>query len=255
MRILCFGDSNTYGFDPRSFLGDRYPAEDRWTDILENQTSWEVMNAGVNGGRIPFSPHALRLLSEYAPVDVLFIMLGTNDLLQGVSASEAAVLMEAFLSQLLPHCKAIVLAAPPPMKRGAWVPTDALVTEFLQLVEEYQQLAKNWRFPLSIPEIGISNWPSMVFTSPRKVTMPLPDSFWIILTAELSGRYCDDYQRQPTDRHPGLLFPVVLSPSGGRIRLRPQSHELPSGKPRQSVPGGGGRNCILDMRGSLILGL
>ena len=83
--------------------------------------------------------------------------------------------------------------------------------------------------------------------------MPLPDSFWIILTAELSGRYCDDYQRQPTDRHPGLLFPVVLSPSGGRIRLRPQSHELPSGKPRQSVPGGGGRNCILDMRGSLIL--
>ena len=154
MRILCFGDSNTYGFDPRSFLGDRYPAEDRWTDILENQTSWEVMNAGVNGGRIPFSPHALRLLSEYAPVDVLFVMLGTNDLLQGVSASEAAVLMEAFLSQLLPHCKAIVLAAPPPMKRGAWVPTDALVTESLQLVEEYQQLAQK----LEIPFVDTRNW-------------------------------------------------------------------------------------------------
>ena len=154
MRILCFGDSNTYGFDPRSFLGDRYPAEDRWTDILENQTSWEVMNAGVNGGRIPFSPHALRLLSEYAPVDVLFVMLGTNDLLQGVSASEAAVLMEAFLSQLLPHCKAIVLAAPPPMKRGAWVPSDALVTESLQLVEEYQQLAKK----LEIPFVDTRNW-------------------------------------------------------------------------------------------------
>lgn len=154
MRILCFGDSNTYGFDPRSFLGDRYPAEDRWTDILENQTSWEVMNAGVNGGRIPFSPHALRLLSEYAPVDVLFVMLGTNDLLQGVSASEAGVLMEAFLSPLLPHCKAIVLAAPPPMKRGAWVPTDALVTESLQLVEEYQQLAQK----LEIPFVDTRNW-------------------------------------------------------------------------------------------------
>ena len=142
MRILCFGDSNTYGFDPRSFLGDRYPTEDRWTDILENQTSWEVMNAGVNGGRIPFSPH------------VLFVMLGTNDLLQGVSAYETTVLMEAFLCQLLPHCKAIVLAAPPPMKRGAWVPTDALVTESLQLVEEYQQLAKK----LEIPFVDTRNW-------------------------------------------------------------------------------------------------
>ena len=27
MQILCFGDSNTYGFAPRSYLGDRYPAE------------------------------------------------------------------------------------------------------------------------------------------------------------------------------------------------------------------------------------
>lgn len=149
MRILCFGDSNTYGFDPRSFLGDRYPAEDRWTDILEKQTSWEVMNAGANGREIPRGFHALRLLSEYAPVDVFFVMLGTNDLLQGVSASEAAVLMEAFLNQLLPHCKAIVLAAPPPMKRGAWVPTDALVTESLQLMEEYQRLAQRLRIPFA----------------------------------------------------------------------------------------------------------
>ena len=29
MKILCIGDSNTYGYDPRSYLGDRYPAEVR----------------------------------------------------------------------------------------------------------------------------------------------------------------------------------------------------------------------------------
>lgn len=29
MRLLCCGDSNTYGYDPRSFFGDRYPKESR----------------------------------------------------------------------------------------------------------------------------------------------------------------------------------------------------------------------------------
>ncbi len=34
-RILCFGDSNTYGYDPRSYLGGRYPASVRWTALLK----------------------------------------------------------------------------------------------------------------------------------------------------------------------------------------------------------------------------
>ena len=34
-KILCFGDSNTYGYDPRSCLGGRYPDSVRWTALLE----------------------------------------------------------------------------------------------------------------------------------------------------------------------------------------------------------------------------
>ena len=34
MKVVCFGDSNTYGYDPRSWLGGRYPAESRWVDLL-----------------------------------------------------------------------------------------------------------------------------------------------------------------------------------------------------------------------------
>ena len=34
MKILCYGDSNTYGYDPCSFIGSRYPAEHRWVDRL-----------------------------------------------------------------------------------------------------------------------------------------------------------------------------------------------------------------------------
>ena len=154
VRILCFGDSNTYGYDPRGFFGDRYGAEDRWVDLLAKQTGHEVINAGANGREIPRNPYALHLLAEHAPVDIFLVMLGTNDLLQGTSAKEAATRMEAFLNPLLPHCKQILLVAPPRMKRGAWVPTDELVAESIQLTEEYKQLAQK----LKIPFVDTRNW-------------------------------------------------------------------------------------------------
>ena len=154
MRILCFGDSNTYGYDPRGYLDDRYATEDRWPDLLAMQTGWEVINDGANGREIPRNPYALRLLSEHAPVDIFLVMLGTNDLLQGASAKEAAARMEAFLHPLLPHCKQILLTAPPPMKRGAWVPTDELVAESIQLAEEYMLLTEK----LNILFVDTRHW-------------------------------------------------------------------------------------------------
>ena len=154
MRILCFGDSNTYGYDPRGFFGDRYGAEDRWVDLLAKQTGHECINAGANGREISRSSYALRLLNEHAPVDAFLVMLGTNDLLQGATAKEAATQMEAFLTILLPHCKQILLVAPPPMKRGAWVPTDELVSKSIHLAEEYKLLAQK----LNIPFVDTREW-------------------------------------------------------------------------------------------------
>ena len=154
VRILCFGDSNTYGYDPRGFFGDRYGAEDRWVDLLAKQTGHDCINAGANGREIPRNPYALRLLTEHAPVDIFLVMLGTNDLLQGASAKETAARMEAFLNTLLPHCNQALLVAPPPMKRGAWVPTDELVTESIHLAEEYKLLAEK----LNVPFVDTRHW-------------------------------------------------------------------------------------------------
>ena len=154
MRILCFGDSNTYGYDPRGFFGDRYGAGDRWVDLLAKQTGHDCINAGANGREIPRNPYVLRLLTEYAPVDIFLVMLGTNDLLQGASAEEAAARMEVFLTPLLPHSKQILLVAPPPMKRGAWVPTDVLVAESIHLAEEYKLLAEK----LNISFVDTRHW-------------------------------------------------------------------------------------------------
>ena len=34
MNVICFGDSNTYGYDPRAYFGGRYDTDCRWVDIL-----------------------------------------------------------------------------------------------------------------------------------------------------------------------------------------------------------------------------
>ena len=54
--VICFGDSNTYGYDPRSYLGGRYGPDSRWVDLLAARTGWDVRNQGQNGRTIPGGP-------------------------------------------------------------------------------------------------------------------------------------------------------------------------------------------------------
>ena len=51
-------------------------------------------------------------------------------------------------------CQQILLVAPPPMKRGAWVTTDALVSESIYLAEEYKSLAEK----LNITFVDTRHW-------------------------------------------------------------------------------------------------
>ena len=150
MRMLCFGDSNTYGYDPRGFFGDRYGAEDRWVDLLAKNTNHEILNGGLNGRTIPSDCSGI----NHDSVDIIFLMLGTNDLLQGATAQEVSEKMEDFLRLLLPVCKQVVLIVPPPMKRGAWVSSDNLVTESIRLGDFYQSLAQK----MDIPFVDTRNW-------------------------------------------------------------------------------------------------
>ena len=93
MNIICFGDSNTYGYDPRSYLGGRYDADSRWADILVEETGWTVCNMGQNGREIPATAPDFP-----ADTDLLIVMLGINDLLQGRSPEQAAERLNRFLS-------------------------------------------------------------------------------------------------------------------------------------------------------------
>ncbi len=88
--LLCFGDSNTWGYIPGS-NGRRFPREARWPVRLQAALGdgWEVIAEGLNGRTAAMDspvaegrnglPYLVPCLHSHAPVDLLVIFLGTND--------------------------------------------------------------------------------------------------------------------------------------------------------------------------------
>ena len=134
MRVLCIGDSNTYGYDPRTYFGSRYPAEVRWTDRLDG---YEVINCGMNGLPVPYDSRPFTdLIRTYSP-DLVVVMLGSNDLLEGASAESTAVRMDGFLGVIGTAGARILLIAPPPMRLGDWVQSPDLIRESEKLGKKH----------------------------------------------------------------------------------------------------------------------
>lgn len=137
MKVICFGDSNTYGYDPRGYFGGRYDEDCRWVDILAAETGWDICNMGQNGREIPAAAPTFP-----ADTDLLIVMLGTNDLLQGRSPEQAAEKLERFLAVVPLERSKILLLAPPPVTLGAWVPSPQLIDESCAFARLCQALAE-----------------------------------------------------------------------------------------------------------------
>ena len=138
MKILCIGDSNTYGYDPRSYIGGRYPADVRWTDRLSGH---EVINCSLNGMSVPRSHLRQAGLIRANEPDLVIVMLGTNDLLSGLSAEETASRMGAFLDAIMAEGRPVLLISPPVLQPGEWVLDGEQIEESLELGEAYRELA------------------------------------------------------------------------------------------------------------------
>lgn len=87
--VVCYGDSNTHGYDAAT--GGRFPREVRWPGVLaaELRGVADVIEEGLNGRTTIWDDpmldgrngrdYLLPCLRSHAPVDVVVIMLGTND--------------------------------------------------------------------------------------------------------------------------------------------------------------------------------
>ena len=88
--IVCYGDSNTHGVHP--VTRDRFPRDIRWPGVLATDVAdiAVVVEEGLNGRTTlwddPFmdgrngQPYLLPCLRSHEPVDLVVLMLGTNDL-------------------------------------------------------------------------------------------------------------------------------------------------------------------------------
>ncbi|MBR0402477.1 MAG: hypothetical protein IJH73_08230, partial [Lachnospiraceae bacterium] len=93
-NILCFGDSNTYGFSPDWVKGNfgRHDRSVRWTGRLQELLGdeYRIIEEGLSGRPTVFAdptmadmsglPYFRPCLKSHMPLDLVIIMLGTNDM-------------------------------------------------------------------------------------------------------------------------------------------------------------------------------
>ena len=185
-HIVCFGDSNTHGYcaDPADTAdgGERFNEEERWPCLLQEKLGKEylVLEEGLNGRTTVFEDPTCQgrkgldsiysCLTSHKPVDLLILMLGTNDTKDRFSADDFTI--EMGMERLITKAKGlpvwagetpnILLIAPPAIKpeitlqRGAF--SAKSVETSRKLGPAYEALAQrqNCAF-LNAEGIGIFN--------------------------------------------------------------------------------------------------
>lgn len=109
--VLCYGDSNTYGYNPELGRRSRYNKDKRWPTILQNLlgSEFEVIAEGLNGRTTAYDRPGFpwkngvtalpAIMGSHKPIDYLVFMLGTNDcnLEMGLSSEDIASGMETLV--------------------------------------------------------------------------------------------------------------------------------------------------------------
>ena len=100
-HIVCFGDSNTHGYC--ALTNGRFSEEERWTCLLGKKLgeNYLVIEEGLSGRTTCFDDpvheglsgldYIYPCLMSHAPVDLLVIMLGTNDTKERFGSSAACI--------------------------------------------------------------------------------------------------------------------------------------------------------------------
>jgi lysophospholipase L1-like esterase len=158
--ILCFGDSNTWGYVPGT--GQRYARHVRWPGILQAALGpgFHVIEEGLNSRttvfddptRVPGRNGLAYLgpcLHSHAPLDLVVLMLGSNDLKHrfGLSAFDVGLNIAVLLAAIQQSGSGVGGKAPPVLLLSppAVGPLSALAEMFAGAEEKSRQLARHYR--------------------------------------------------------------------------------------------------------------
>lgn len=139
-RIMCFGDSLTWGWVPviEGVPTTRFPADVRWTGVLQRELGPDhiVIEEGLSARttmledptdpRLDGSAYLPSALASHLPLDLVILMLGTNDTKAYFhrSAFEIAAGMSKLVGQVLTSAGGVgtvypapqvLVVAPPPL--------------------------------------------------------------------------------------------------------------------------------------------
>ena len=135
-RILCFGDSNTHGYNAKTM--DRFSEKERWTCLLSEYLGEEyhVIEEGLEGRTTCYDDplfeglngfnYLYPCLMTHKQIDLLIIMLGTNDVKQRFASTPENVAkgMERLVTKAMDTKIAfrtspkILIIAPPAIEPG-----------------------------------------------------------------------------------------------------------------------------------------
>ena len=120
-HIVCLGDSNTHGYcaDPMDCAdgGDRFNENERWPRVLEKLLGEDylVLEEGLSGRTTVFADAlhegmpaldvAYPILMSHEPVDLLIIMLGTNDTKDRLGMNAACIALG--MKRLVEKCMSV----------------------------------------------------------------------------------------------------------------------------------------------------
>ena len=163
-NILCFGDSNTWGYDPATQT--RFSKDIRWTGVLQQLlgSKYNVIEEGLNGrttnvnekqdhGLGYFRPFrsAMDLLSVLietnSPLDLIIVMLGTNDLKTNFNQSSEMIaknmrlVCESIIDNDYFQSKSIILVSPTHINEES----PNLLDSFIGTTQASQSFSNSYR--------------------------------------------------------------------------------------------------------------
>lgn len=240
--IVCFGDSNTYGYNPET--GMRYPKNIRWTGILQQMLgkNADVIEEGCNGRTTVFvdpdepwktgRPYLKPCLHSHRVVDYLVLMLGSNDLktVFHASAEDIAQGMETLIQDTYAYCSLkqtvrprILLVSPHLIGKG--ITTSAFAGHFDETAPERSAgLAPLYRALAEKYGCLYLNAAEYIQASAEDSLHLTPDAH-MLLARQVCRILAADMRRETAPRPGCGAKPVVKST--GKVYLEGEEHDLP----------------------------
>jgi|TARA_B110000116_G_scaffold226909_1_gene207545 lysophospholipase L1-like esterase len=167
-NILCFGDSNTWGYDPATKT--RFSRDTRWTGLLQKYlgNDYYIVEEGLNGrttnvdekeeynlGYFRKNRSSLDLLpaiiESHYPLDLIVVMLGTNDLKSNFNrssnqiAEDMKLVCQTIINNECFNSKSLLLVSPTHIEENSDIILDSFINtnkKAMALAPLYENISK-----------------------------------------------------------------------------------------------------------------